>query len=598
MVIYKPRLKTHPSALAFAKADTRPPSPVRPLAVPTVWNPTPITSTGQLASAHGCPVAWASLPVSADGPLAAPPAAGVVAGSSATDTYSQGIPDLPVVSAGRDPKRGKTRRKGVPDLPPSPYVLGAGSSVPPSLRTRFAGAKHARVCGGPFVACLALSPDLPPSSGARRAKMGMGGVTLTKRELTLIKRQRSARALVSLLPRASALYVLHPDTAEHLASLPDGEIAERLVRVFSRRGQGSTQAAYSALGRLITWVRSNRASEPTLTGSVVDDWYRAEPPSKSTLFAMVWLKDWCGIDLPARSPVAFSYRGDRSTRSNSTESFTPLIFFGLEIIAGSHPNPRVRAHAAGWNLLARAAFRFEQSSDCCINALVEHVYQGRPYRLLVGSVALDKNPDPENQKPRPFWAPIDGVYDRDAIVNALFSMIDGFEDVRCILLDTDSPDGDPSKSTAWERVPLISDSRRDASLHALLQMQPICMSPQEAATFHGHGGKRFPLTFAEASPHFTTTDGHVLGRFSESPAQDDSLEPSGAMLARHTARMAVLPAIYSRSRKVAQNFDLLARLQRELVAAGERASEDPSRLSLAWGEGGVCDPISLASHSA
>ena len=65
-----------------------------------------------------------------------------------------------------------------------------------------------------------------------------------------------------------------------------------------------------------------------------------------------------------------------------------------------------------------------------------------------------------------------------------------------------------------------------------------------------------------ARAEFTGLDATNYGRFSGSIAQDGDLEPTEAMLRRHTLRCSVLPAIYAGKQKVASNFDLLVRAHR------------------------------------
>jgi hypothetical protein len=168
-----------------------------------------------------------------------------------------------------------------------------------------------------------------------------------------------------------------------------------------RCGVTSLESAYSALGRLRTWVIENRPDSPRVTGSHVFDWYEACPPSSATLAGLTWLRDWCGVDLPVRGVTARAYRGSAPSSEHDKESLSYADILGLEELSASHPSAHVRGHAAGWFVLAKAALRVKQSLGCAINAIVEHVYDGTTCTVLCMSVQHDKHPNPQKRKPRP-----------------------------------------------------------------------------------------------------------------------------------------------------------------------------------------------------
>eukprot|EP00966_Prymnesium_polylepis_P131507 3041521-Prymnesium_polylepis.1 len=69
-------------------------------------------------------------------------------------------------------------------------------------------------------------PPEPPT-GARRAAAGLANVRITSKERRGIRQERAARALVALLPRGSASFVLDTPAAV-LESRPDAAVAEDL----------------------------------------------------------------------------------------------------------------------------------------------------------------------------------------------------------------------------------------------------------------------------------------------------------------------------------------------------------------------------------
>ena len=169
---------------------------------------------------------------------------------------------------------------------------------------------------------------------------------------------------------------------------------------------------------------------------------------------MTWLRDWCGIALPARGPACKPFRREPTRRSNDKESLSVLAVRALEHVAFSHPNSFVRSHAAGWITLAKCALRVEQSTSCVVNAVVRHQYMGHSLLVLSASVLRDKHPDPSKRKPRPVWGCIQGYEEHDSILNPLAEMLAARPDARCILLDTDSHNGDPSIASCWVANPL------------------------------------------------------------------------------------------------------------------------------------------------
>eukprot|EP00966_Prymnesium_polylepis_P313036 7233371-Prymnesium_polylepis.1 len=87
-------------------------------------------------------------------------------------------------------------------------------------------------------------------TGARRAAAGLADVRITSKQRREIRQERAARALVALLPRGSAAFILDTPSAA-LELRPDAAVAEDLVAVLKAQGAGSLDAASSALGRVM-----------------------------------------------------------------------------------------------------------------------------------------------------------------------------------------------------------------------------------------------------------------------------------------------------------------------------------------------------------
>ena len=287
-----------------------------------------------------------------------------------------------------------------------------------------------------------------------------------------------------------------------------------------------------------------------------------------------WLRDWAGVDLPARAPVSRPFRRTPPDSSLDKESFSLLVVLLLERLAASHPCPRTRGQAAGWAFLARSALRGEQSKSCFINAIFPHTYRERTFTIVSGAVRRDKHPDPSKRRPRPFWAVVDSILHGDAVRRALVDSLAGAEAVGCILRDTDSPNGDPTRSTVWLSAPLSSPARMDASLHAVLRAAGV--PPDVAARIHSHGCKRFTQNVCESDPSLGTQDAAEVGRFSGSTAQFPDLEPTAAMLRQHELRSAVLPGIYAGKSCVLKVFDRLAAAHLAMERVALQSIQDPS----------------------
>ncbi|KAL1503030.1 hypothetical protein AB1Y20_011099 [Prymnesium parvum] len=457
------------------------------------------------------------------------------------------IPSLPMIAGVHAPAR---RREGLSGAPVVHCSLPTNDCAP-SLALRGKGAKHARLCAGPWASALASMPPMP-LTGVKRAQAGLADTPLSSEDIALVRRQRAACALASILPWDAAGFILG-DSPAMVASRPVSETTTRLVRALTSYGVSSTEAAYSALGRLMSWVILHHPDSLSIEGSHVSDFLEAEQPSATTLTALTWLRDHCGLDIPARGPACRPYRCRPPVAPRSNESLSIGAVVALEYLAAHHPSEWVRGHAAGWSTITRLALRLEQAQSCVLNAFVPHEYDGETFTIVVGSVRRDKNPNPAKRRPRPIWGVIDGLDHADCIRESLQAMLVGVETSQFLLRDTDSPDGDP--------------------------------------TIHGHAAKRFLLNVAEASAAFTSVEACEVGRFSMSTSQSSDLEPVAAMLQAHSMRASVLPDIYAGKAKVARVFDLLVKAHLTLRSARRAMSANPSLATTGVASWGLAGPF-------
>ena len=458
------------------------------------------------------------------------------------------------------------------------YQISISGAPPPDVDLSALtgkGSKHAQTCAGPWVHALSLMPAPPISSGHARAAAGLGAVPISQTDTNLARRERSARALVSILPfEAAAVILLSPP--DYIRQLDPAEVAERLVAALSGYGVGALDSAYTALGSFLGWVREHRPHVTVATGVEGADFFAAHPPSTSVLSGLNWLRDHCGLMTPGRAPVAkpFRPRGPRAAPvlSHDKRSLSLAAVLSLEYIAAYHPSPTVAGQAAMWYCMAMAALRAEQARGLVINAFVP---RGRAL-IACASAVLDKNPNPEAMSPRPVWFDVSGICHPGAVHSRLLESLDAAVSARALLLDTDSPSGDPVDATSFVAAPLALESRVCASIRALLQLPPLSLPAESASAYAGHSAKRFLLNFAMASPAFNEVDCNEVGRFSGSTAQSKDLTPTAAMLSKHSLRCAVLPEIYAGKTKVDTALSLI-----------ERASDQLRSWALGWWQGSV-----------
>jgi len=211
-----------------------------------------------------------------------------------------------------------------------------------------------------------------------------------------------------------------------------------------------------------------------------------------------------------------------------------------------------------WFTMGVCALRAEQARGCVVNAFVDSVESSAV--LLVAAAIKDKHPDRSKQRPRPVFGDLAGILYQGAVQSALVHALDSAPGALCVLLDTDSPSGNPLDADTWIACPLSDQARVDASLQALLQLKPIGLTAAAASEYHGHSAKRFMLNFIDACPDFDSIDANEYGRFSGSTAQADDVTPTEALLQQHALRAAVLPDIYAGRNKISAVLDLVGRV--------------------------------------
>ena len=193
------------------------------------------------------------------------------------------------------------------------------------------------------------------------------------------------------------------------------------------------------------------------------------------------------------------------------------------------------------------------------------------------SLLSDKHPDPSKMRPRPRWAVIDDLHlnkeevTTDAVRLALVNMLTGAEDVKCLILETDSKTGDPSSASKWVMSPLEEPSRVDASIHGLMKL--IGAPPEAYMVIHGHSFKRCMLNITKSSPDLNiATDGQEVGAFSMSTSQRAELEPTADLLRKHELQASVLPNLYATKSGVHALLDRLGRVEAVLTEARDKAA--------------------------
>ena len=505
--------------------------------------------------------------------------------SSPTDTFyhTTATAQCAVLPASSDPcEARRPKRAGVSNAPRTvPILHTSGVGTTPAKPSRSKGGKHAAACPGPWASALLQMPEAIPSV-SKRVKAGTAHVSVSHADHVGISKNRAARALVAILPYSTAQLILR-DPDHIIAARPAADTAERLVSAIEAFGLGSINNAYSAYGKLVTWVATHKPETKEIYGSTVSDYMSAAPPSQTALDSFTWLADRCGLDLPTRAPVCRRFKRPPPMAENDKESLSFAALLGLCALAHDHPSPHVRGQAAGFFALAKLALRFEQSRACAVNSFVTRMCGGVARTFISISIVSDKHPDPSKMRPRPRWAVIDDLHldagetTTDAVRRALVNMLTGAEDVRCLILETDSQTGDPSTASSWVMSPLEDPARVDASIHGLMRL--IGAPPEAYETIHGHSFKRCMLNVTKSSPALNiATDGQEVGAFSMSTSQATELEPTADLLRKHELQASFLPNLYANKSAVHSLLDRLGRVEAVLEKARDKAERGSTLL--------------------
>mmetsp|Transcript_11838 Transcript_11838/g.17753 ORF Transcript_11838/g.17753 Transcript_11838/m.17753 type:complete len:265 (-) Transcript_11838:188-982(-) len=143
----------------------------------------------------------------------------------------------------------------------------------------------------------------------------------------------------------------------------------------------------------------------------------------------------------------------------------------------------------------------------------------------------------------------------DAWIYALIAMRDSppratSSDPHYLLRDTNSPDGDPSRASAWKDAPCPAGRRAARSLRSLGTLSPWALPPEVLATYTGHS-PRHDLPNVSRAGGDPLADTNEIGRWSGSLAQLDpepgQHQPSLAATSAGTpsTRRYSMPALYS-----------------------------------------------------
>ena len=448
------------------------------------------------------------------------------------------------------------------------------------------GSKHAAKVGGPFAEfALAGIPHTLPQ-GAKRHAAGLMDIPLTNHALRENNQRRAACVLVALLPRETAPIVLSIPQ-RRLDSLGTEAVAKLLVDNLASHGASSLSNASSVLGRLLTFAADTFPSDHELDGGHVKEWLDSIHVSSAISRGITWIRDYTGLDLPARGASAKRQgRSSGTLRRNDKESFSLVYMMGLEFLARHGETQYIRGHAAALYFLAQHALRAEQAAAFVINGYVEHVYGSETFVITCGAILNDKNPNPAKCGPRPCFGCTDALAGGDGVRTALADMLLGREGVRCLMLDTDSADGGCAGATTWLSAPLKGTRLQNA----IRGISSILRLPDEyARTLHGHSGKRWVPNVCTASPALTSGDAHEAARFSGSTAQKSDLRPTEAMMQTHNARISLMPDIYANKANLAAVFDAICKIQIAIRGAADHARRDPSLIFLderGWGNKG------------
>jgi len=194
-------------------------------------------------------------------------------------------------------------------------------------------------------------------------------------------------------------------------------------------------------------------------------------------------------------------------------------------------SPFVRGHAAAWLAIAMFAMRFINAQRSRLVAVQNNV---------VSAVCdLDAKAPIGSQFGRPMWTSQYDLLRSDAWVTELVAMRDACPratavDPHYFLRETNSPDGDPTKASAWVDAPCPGGRRAARSLRALGALSPWALPADVLGQLTGHS-PRHDLPNVSRAGGDTPADTNEVGRWSGSKAQL-APESTGAVTGSGTVR--------------------------------------------------------------
>ena len=230
-------------------------------------------------------------------------------------------------------------------------------------------------------------------------------------------------------------------------------------------------------------------------------------------------------------------------------ALSPFMLFSLAAFAvRPTTDPYHAAVALGMLFCAYAVMRSEQANSCVMHG----VHDG----FLHGAVVLDKHPNPDRRKPRPFWMRTRWPGCGEAGFRRLCAILEGVQSGRFIYRDFNSESGDPQHATAFLTSALTGPRLVRAKECTLVL---ACgLTPALARRYALLHVERHVLNEVASSREEEPTQALEVGRWAGSTAQDPDLEPVARLLQAHSLSAARMPEVYAPSRKVRRVCTILS----------------------------------------
>ncbi|KAL1519031.1 hypothetical protein AB1Y20_003299 [Prymnesium parvum] len=206
----------------------------------------------------------------------------------------------------------------------------------------------------------------------------------------------------------------------------------------------------------------------------------------------------------------------------------------------------IRGHAAAWLAMAMFSTRFVNAQRSRLVSVKEGV--------VFATCDLDAKAPTGSQVGRPMWTSTLDPLGSAAWVDELVAMRDadpraGSSDPSYFLRDTNSPDGNPARASAWLDGPCPNGRRAMRSLRALGAMSPWALPAKVLASFTGHS-PRHDLPNVSRAGGDSLADTNELGRWSgcrsgQTGGVDDGLRSATNAVGSSAPRQYAMPALYS-----------------------------------------------------